>query len=343
MFSKTLRIVVIATVALFPAFAQRQKILALHGGGGSPQGFGNSRGMRDLEAALPEFEFVYAQGGYPVGGNNYLWIPDPPSKDEPTTSPDVADVSLDNLNRILEEQGPFFGILGYSQGAAFVPVYLANAPPGSFQKALMFCGYLTETHLGLLESVRTESPFGDISSLIWIGQRDNVIPPSLSRGLIPEFTSPTVITSSTGGHSVPATSDSTFDQVVAFLRDEDVTPTPPTPSPPPMEKPDDKPCEDDPDFTFKRKNRNCDWVAKKPDIRCDLTYKKKKVSSYCLEACGKCDSDGGCVDDAGFRYKNKQSKDCTWVAELPKARCKKTWRQKKVSVYCPKTCWACEK
>jgi hypothetical protein len=31
--------------------------------------------MVDLEAALPEFEFVYATGGFEVDTNSYLWIP----------------------------------------------------------------------------------------------------------------------------------------------------------------------------------------------------------------------------------------------------------------------------
>jgi len=65
---------------LFPIGASAQtpkKILALHGGDGSPDGFQSSGGMRDLETALPEFEFVYAQGGYSVSGNanSFLWIP----------------------------------------------------------------------------------------------------------------------------------------------------------------------------------------------------------------------------------------------------------------------------
>ena len=117
-------------------------------------------------------------------------------------------------------------------------MYLANAPPGTFEKAMMFCGYLTETHLGLLDSVRDQSPFGDISSLIWIGEQDFIIAPSFSQDLIPEFTSPTVITSPAGGHSIPGTFDNTFNQVIAFVRDEEVVPVSPSPAPPPVDKPD---------------------------------------------------------------------------------------------------------
>merc|ERR1719361_794090 len=116
----------------------RRKILCLHGGGGSPQGFAYSAGMIALEAALPEIEFVYATSGY-----DGLWILDPPGgKGEPTTDPHFADASLQSLDEIVASDGPFYGILGYSQGAAFVPVYLAHAP-GTFDIAIMFCGYLT--------------------------------------------------------------------------------------------------------------------------------------------------------------------------------------------------------
>lgn len=219
--------------------AERLKILALHGGGGSPVGFQKSKGMVDLEAALPEFEFVYAEGGFRVAtskarnkqslnaqkdkgeSESFLWIPDPPSKDEPTTSPNVANASIVNLSNIVDEQGPFYAILGFSQGAAFVPIYLSRAPTGSFEKAVMFSGYLTETHLGLLDSVQGASPFGDISSLIWIGEQDFVINPSLTEATIPEFASPTVIRSPTGGHTVPGTWDDTFEEVVTFLKDEE--------------------------------------------------------------------------------------------------------------------------
>ena len=107
--------ITIVVMTVVPALAQRPKILALHGGGGSPtgmyfrgihhillhnaslmndripnhlispylimpfflyiQGFQISEGMVDLESALPEFDFVYAQGGFPVSQYSYLWIP----------------------------------------------------------------------------------------------------------------------------------------------------------------------------------------------------------------------------------------------------------------------------
>ena len=79
--------------------------------------------MQDLVDALPEFEFVFAS----TPESNNVWIRDPPGgKGEPTTSPDWADTSISYLDQVVAEQGPFYALLGYSQGAAMIPVYLAN-------------------------------------------------------------------------------------------------------------------------------------------------------------------------------------------------------------------------
>ena len=72
--------------------------------------------------SLPDVEFVFADS--PTNG---VWIQDPPGgKDDPTTDPNWANDSIEYLDNVVAQQGPFFGILGYSQGAAFIPVYLAN-------------------------------------------------------------------------------------------------------------------------------------------------------------------------------------------------------------------------
>jgi len=198
----------------------RPKILCLHGGGGNGAGFSQEWGMRDLEEALPSYEFVYADGGYPLesSDNNYLWIPDPPGgKGEPTTDPAFSDASVANLDALLESEGPFAGILGYSQGAAYVPVYLSRVPDGTFGFAMMFCGYPTLTHQGILETVENRATFANLNSLVWIGDNDSVIPPELTLETIPFFENPVVIESEVGGHEVPWRSDPTFGVVVAFV------------------------------------------------------------------------------------------------------------------------------
>ena len=102
---------------------QQRKILCLHGGGQTASSFENTRGMQSLIAALPEIEFVFPTGSY----DGPLWIPDPPNgKGEPTTDPDIASLSVNALEAVVANQGPFYGILGYSQGGAFVTTFLSQ-------------------------------------------------------------------------------------------------------------------------------------------------------------------------------------------------------------------------
>merc|ERR1719498_1649864 len=100
--------------------------------------------MAALRSSLSSsFELVFAEAPY----SGSLWIRDPPNgKGELTTDPDWAAASVKHLNEVVQNQGPFFGILGYSQGAAMSLVYLSLAPAGTFQVAMLFCGYVPTTH-----------------------------------------------------------------------------------------------------------------------------------------------------------------------------------------------------
>jgi predicted esterase len=168
-----LRLVVAAFVALassLPAQAQApvQKILCLHGGGMNGPDFRRNPGIAAIMAELPGYEYVFPTAPYGSGGGN-IWIRDPPGgKGSATTDPGFADDSLALLDDVVASEGPFYGILGYSQGSAFVPIYIAHAPLGTFKVAFMFCGYLTTTHLGLLDTVNAASPFGGIPALVWM-------------------------------------------------------------------------------------------------------------------------------------------------------------------------------
>jgi len=192
-----------------------RKILCLHGGGGSSTSLQYQGGMADLEQALSsyDFEFVYAQA--PDGG---LWMRDPPGgKGQATTDPDWSSDSISILDQLVQTQGPFFGILGYSQGSAFIPVYLSSSTVNTFQVAMMFCGYLPTTHQGLLARINAETPWNDIPALVFMGQQDSTITNAMTEEQAGKFTSPVTISSSAAGHALPTSSDSTFQQVVSFL------------------------------------------------------------------------------------------------------------------------------
>ena len=188
-----------------------RKILCLHGGGGNAKEFQGSSGIKSLREALgSDYELVFAQA--PDGG---LWMRDPPGgKKKPTTDPDWAAESVSILNSIVEEQGPFYGILGYSQGAAFIPVYLSRVPDGTFQMAAMFAGYLPTTHQGLISKIKAEAPFDNIPALVWLGVTDWIANDNLATS----FKNPTLLLDSRAGHVVPSGSDTTFNRVVQVIK-----------------------------------------------------------------------------------------------------------------------------
>lgn len=59
-----------------------------------------------------------------------------------------ADESIDYLNEKIAAEGPFYGLLGYSQGSAFIPVFMSNTSH-RFNRLMMYNGYLPTTHEGL--------------------------------------------------------------------------------------------------------------------------------------------------------------------------------------------------
>ena len=137
-------------VLLFPVLLccqvdAKKKVLVLHGGGGSANTIESK--TADLLSSLgADYEFVYAFLG--TASTTETWWDDPVSKDNPTTDRDHAKTMVDKFNTIIADEGPFDGIMGYSQGAAAVPVYLSQINTGTFKWAVMFCGYLPTTHSG---------------------------------------------------------------------------------------------------------------------------------------------------------------------------------------------------
>ena len=133
-----------------PPGASRPKILCLHGGGGNAEGF--EMQANSLIQAAPGLDFVFVSA--PNSGG--VWIPDPPSSGGAKGTSTDANWDSDStalVDGVVREQGPFYGILGYSQGAAYAISYLSHAPAGTFQLAALFCGYLPSTHLGIMARI----------------------------------------------------------------------------------------------------------------------------------------------------------------------------------------------
>ncbi|MEC7097144.1 MAG: thrombospondin type 3 repeat-containing protein, partial [Candidatus Thermoplasmatota archaeon] len=190
----------------------RPKILALHGGGQTANSLMGMQGTQDLMNALPTFDFVFAS----TPENNNVWIRDPPGgKGEPTTDPDWADLSISYLDQVVENDGPFYAILGYSQGAAMIPVYLANTDK-TFDMALMYNGYLPTTHEGLIDTIEAVEPL-DIPAMVFSGENDQF--GDMAPALAAKFSNSLDVHSSTADHHLPYQSDPTFDTILDFILD----------------------------------------------------------------------------------------------------------------------------
>ncbi|XP_029956980.1 esterase OVCA2 [Salarias fasciatus] len=116
------------------------------------------------------------------------------------------DQSVATVREAVKAQGPFDGILGFSQGAAFVAVLCSlqekNLEPDfSFRFAVLVAGFRSacKEHQTYYDA-RLQIP-----SLHVFGLEDRVIPDSMSRELLPSFQDPQVLIHP-GGHFVPAAS-----------------------------------------------------------------------------------------------------------------------------------------
>lgn len=204
---------------------EKPKILCLHGGGGNGAGFQSS--ITHIEQSLSQFEFVYVDA--PEAGG--LWVIDPPGgKDQPTTSSTIDAASYQLLDGIVQSQGPFYGILGYSQGSMYSVAYMAHAPVNTFQMAILFCGYLPETHTGIMNRVTAVMPL-DVPAFVFMGALDTVITNSQTNSQAAAFSNATVVTSSVAAHAPPAQSDPTYQQLLSWAA---LAATASSPNPPPI-------------------------------------------------------------------------------------------------------------
>ena len=155
---------------------------------------------------------------FPTGSyDGHLWIPDPPNgKGEPTTDPDIASLSVNALEAVVANQGPFYGILGYSQGGAFVTTFLSQTSSATFEVALIFCGYLPDDASRTREPHRRGGSVREHPRLVFMGTNDNIIPNDLSRDAAAKYSSATLVYDAVG-HEVPWEATTSFQTVTAFI------------------------------------------------------------------------------------------------------------------------------
>ena len=169
-------------------------------------------GVRDLMNAVGDnFEFVFASAP-----QNGLWMRDPPGKDQPTNDPAWADVALNYLDDFIAQNGPFYAMLGYSQGSAFIPVYLSNRPEAQnqFNRVMMYCGYTPTTHLGLMETLNANAPLST-PAMVFSGAHDPFAFGAPEQVAV--FDNVVHYESEEAGHHLPFSNDEQFQNTVDFI------------------------------------------------------------------------------------------------------------------------------
>lgn len=116
------------------------------------------------------------------------------------------DESVTVVREAVKSEGPFDGILGFSQGAAFVTMLCSLQeqklePDFNFRFAILIAGFNSACKE---HEVFYRTPL-QIPSLHVFGLDDRVIPDSMSREHLPTFQDPVVLTHP-GGHFIPAQS-----------------------------------------------------------------------------------------------------------------------------------------
>ena len=195
-----------------------RKILCLHGGGDSVNGFSNQRGIIDIQSSLSDdyvFDFLSASDD----GSSDTWWDNPPSKNQPSQDENWAQETINKINKKINDDGPYYALLGYSQGASAVIVWDAfnreSNNPSDIKKLLLFCGYLPETHAGLMKVINRNLP-SITRTLIFIGAQDYNFY-QLGLDIKNKFNNYTELIDTNVGHYLPINTDKTFNNVLNFI------------------------------------------------------------------------------------------------------------------------------
>jgi len=128
------------------------------------------------------------------------------------------------IDAVVATEGPFYGILGYSQGTAMSIAYLAHAPNGTFQISMQFAAYIPTTHQGLVARIDAAAPL-TLPTFLWMGGCDIIITNDKTDGYATKFPNVTRSGSCTAGHVVPKPSDGGYNDILAFVTAMNVSTT----------------------------------------------------------------------------------------------------------------------
>uniref|UniRef100_A0A336LJZ1 CSON008440 protein n=1 Tax=Culicoides sonorensis TaxID=179676 RepID=A0A336LJZ1_CULSO len=204
---------------------EKLKVLALHGYRQTGESFKAKLGaFRKYLAKYVDFVFITAPHVAPFEGDNpgnSWWFKDDGTfKGSDKCAAAIGfEESLKLVEEVWETQGPFQGIMGFSQGASFTGLICSLASRGMTKInprfAVMASGFKSQS---LAHRSYYESKIGGIQSFHIYGETDEIIPPSMSLDLASMFVEP-IVEKHKGGHYFPATVDQKY-KYILFFRDQ---------------------------------------------------------------------------------------------------------------------------
>ncbi|CAO4374199.1 unnamed protein product [Caenorhabditis nigoni] len=206
------------------------RILCLHGYRQCDQSFRQKTGStRKLVKALADFEFVNGIHSVAVDEHSETsrawWFSNADqmsfSSREPTDVSVGFDESVNAVVKFIEDNGPFDGLLGFSQGASMVHLLIAKAQLGEIKLpgirfAIFFSGFLS---LSSKHDTLTSLRIKDFPSMHVFGDSDEIVARPKSEKLADQFDVKPIRIAHEGGHLVPSMSKHK-EKIAQFLREQ---------------------------------------------------------------------------------------------------------------------------
>ncbi|XP_037508007.1 esterase OVCA2 [Rhipicephalus sanguineus] len=144
------------------------------------------------------------------GGGRAWWF----SSEKTFSSKEYTDTcrgfeeSVKAIEEAFKEQGPFDGILGFSQGAAMTAMILSlqslKRIECSFKFGVLVAGFRSRSSAH--DYLFAQEGAIDVPTLHVVGETDNIIPKAQATEILPFFVSPSVLYHP-GGHFLPTSSE----------------------------------------------------------------------------------------------------------------------------------------
>ncbi|KAJ2059859.1 hypothetical protein GGI17_004132 [Coemansia sp. S146] len=157
--------------------SSKLRVLCLHGYTQTAQKFRDRTGpfRRSLKNELDLYYITAPHLATEFNEGHAWWNHVPHDKDRIWTE---VKVSLDLISRVVAEEGPFDGILGFSQGAGMAAIAMAMLPEIKLKFAILVAGFMPDMRQ-FVESLAN----GRISvpTLVVVGEKDEIVPADRGR------------------------------------------------------------------------------------------------------------------------------------------------------------------